>query len=107
MDFDHHILCKKEINLSETRSFFFSNVKGVCRLEERLHFILCLQHLIDLVLNNSSGRILPRNEVTPRGSKYIPYAKGIYEKFKRVVNRYNTRTGFGNHSLWISNMKTR
>ena len=22
MDFDHHILCKKEINLSETGSFF-------------------------------------------------------------------------------------
>ena len=39
---------------------------------ERLHLISCLQHFIDSLPNNSTGRILPRNEATPHGSATSP-----------------------------------
>jgi hypothetical protein len=37
--------------------------------------------LIDPVIN-SKGSSLPRNKVKPLGSVYIPYVKGVSEKFQ-------------------------
>jgi hypothetical protein len=42
------------------------------------------------------------------GSMYIPYVKGVSERFKRIGNRYNIRTIFKiKHILRSSLMKTR
>ncbi|PNF25737.1 hypothetical protein B7P43_G14161, partial [Cryptotermes secundus] len=42
--------------------------------------------------NNSKGSSLLHNEQQPLGSVYIPYAKDVSEKFKRIENRYNIMT---------------
>jgi hypothetical protein len=62
---------------------------------------------IDSVIN-SKGRIRMNEEQKPLSSVYIPYVKGVSEKFKRIGNRYNIRTIFRTrHSLRSSLMKTR
>jgi hypothetical protein len=51
------------------------------------------QGFIDSVIN-SKGSSRPNTEKKPLGSVHISYAKGVSEKFKRIGNRYNTRTIF-------------
>jgi hypothetical protein len=47
-------------------------------------------------------------EQKPLGSVYIPYVKGVSEKFRRIGNRYSIRTIFKTkHTLRSSLMKTR
>jgi hypothetical protein len=43
---------------------------------------------------NSKARIRLNEEQEPLGSVYSPYVLGVSEKFKRIWNRYNTRTIF-------------
>jgi hypothetical protein len=65
------------------------------------------QGFIDSVIN-SKGSSRPKTEEKPLDSLYIPYVKGISEKFKRIGNRYNIRTIFGTkHILRSSLMNTR
>jgi hypothetical protein len=65
------------------------------------------QGFIDSVIN-SEGSSRPKQEEKPLGSVYIPYVKGVSEKFKRVGNRYNIRTIFRTkHTLRSSLMNTR
>jgi hypothetical protein len=65
------------------------------------------QGFIDSVIN-SKGSSHPNTEENPLGSVYIPYVKGVSEKFKRIGNRYNIRTIFKTkHKLRSSLMKTR
>ncbi|PNF31038.1 hypothetical protein B7P43_G17855, partial [Cryptotermes secundus] len=62
---------------------------------------------IDSVIN-SKGSSRPKKEESPLCSVYIPYVKGVSEKFKRIGNRYNIRTIFRTkHTLRNSLMKTR
>jgi hypothetical protein len=57
---------------------------------------------------NSKGSSHPNKEKRPLGSVYIPYVKGVSEKFKRVRNCYNIRTIFRTkRTLRSSLMKTR
>jgi hypothetical protein len=61
----------------------------------------------DSVINikGSSRRV---KKEKPLGSVYIPYVKGISEKFKCIWNRYNIRTIFKTkHALRSSLVKTR
>jgi hypothetical protein len=51
------------------------------------------QGFIDSVINPKGTRH-PKTEEKPLGSVYIPYVKGVSEKFKRIGNRYNIRTIF-------------
>jgi hypothetical protein len=62
---------------------------------------------IDSAINfKGSSRL--NEEQKPLGSVYIPYVKGVSEKFKRILNRYNIRTIFKTkHTLRSSLMKTR
>jgi hypothetical protein len=49
-----------------------------------------------------------KKKVTPLGSVYIPYVKGVPEKIKRTGNQYNIRTIFRTKlTLWSSLMRTR
>jgi hypothetical protein len=48
---------------------------------------------IDFVINSKGSSHLKR-EVKSLGSVYIPYMKGVSEKFKRIGNWYNIRTIF-------------
>jgi hypothetical protein len=64
------------------------------------------QGFIDPVIN-FKGSSRPSEEEKPLGSVYIPYVKGISEKFKCIGNRYNIRTIFKTkHILRSSLMKT-
>jgi hypothetical protein len=48
------------------------------------------------------------NIYKPMGSPYIPYVKGVSEKFKRIGNQYNIWTMFkAKYTLSSSLMKTR
>jgi hypothetical protein len=65
------------------------------------------QGFIDSVIN-SKGSSRLNEEQKPLGSVYIPYVKGVSEKFKRIGNRYNIRKIFKTkHTLRSSLMKTR
>jgi hypothetical protein len=65
------------------------------------------QGFIDSVIN-SKGSSRLNEEQKPLGSVYMPYVKGVSEKFKRIGNRYNIRTIFKTkHTLRSSLMKTR
>jgi hypothetical protein len=65
------------------------------------------QGFIELVIN-SQGIIRSNEEQKPLGSVYIPYVKGVSEKFKRIGNRYSIRTIFKTkHTLRSSVMTTR
>ena len=77
--------------------FSCPNVKGFCR-KEKGFTSFCVQHFIDSLPNNSTGRFLPRNLATPHGSAISPLANGICEAFERVGNRNNIRPGCRNHS---------
>jgi hypothetical protein len=56
----------------------------------------------------SKGSSRPNKEQQPLASVYIPYVKGVSEKFNRIGNRYNIRTIFKTkHILRSSLMKTR
>jgi hypothetical protein len=56
---------------------------------------------------NSKGRSCP-SEVKSLGTVYIPYVKGVSEKFKCIENRYNIRTIFRTkHNVRSSLKKTR
>jgi hypothetical protein len=67
----------------------------------------CPQGFTDLFIN-SKGSSHPNKEEKLLGSVYIPYVKGISEKFKRTGNRYNVRTIFRTkHTLRSSLMQTR
>jgi predicted GIY-YIG superfamily endonuclease len=58
--------------------------------------------------HEAEGSSHPNTEEKPLGSVYIPYVKGVSEKFKRTGNRYNIRTIFKTkHELRSSLMKTR
>jgi hypothetical protein len=46
------------------------------------------------ILKNSKGSSHPNTEEKPLGSVYIPYVKGVSEKFKRIGNQYNIRMIF-------------
>jgi hypothetical protein len=60
------------------------------------------QGFIDLVINSKN------KEKNPLGSLYIPYVKGISEKFKRTGNRCNIRRIFRTkHTLTSSPVKIR
>jgi hypothetical protein len=62
---------------------------------------------IDSVINSKGSSRLNKEE-KPLGYVYIPYVKGVSEKFKRIGNRYNVRTIFRTkHTLRNSLMKTR
>jgi hypothetical protein len=62
---------------------------------------------IDSVFN-SKGSSRPEKEEKSLGYVYIPYVKGVSEKFKRIGNRYNIKTIFRTkHTLRHSLMKTR
>jgi hypothetical protein len=63
------------------------------------------QCFIDLVINpNGSSRL--NKEQKPLGFVYIPYVKGVSEKFKGIGNRY-IRTIFKTRHTLSSLMKTR
>jgi hypothetical protein len=65
------------------------------------------QGFIDSVIN-SKGSISPNKEGKPLGSVYIPYVKGVSERFRRIGNRYNIRTIFKTkRALRSSLMRTR
>jgi hypothetical protein len=65
------------------------------------------QGFIDSVIN-SKGSSDPNTEEKPLGSVYIPYVKGVSQKFKRIGNLYNIRTIFKTkHKFMSSLMKTR
>jgi hypothetical protein len=50
----------------------------------------------------------PKKEDKPLSSVYIPYVKGVSEKFKRIGNRYNIRMIFRtNYTLRSSLMRNR
>jgi predicted GIY-YIG superfamily endonuclease len=56
----------------------------------------------------SKGSSLRKEEDKPLGIVYIPYVKGISEKFKRIGNQYNIRTVFRTkHTLRSSLVRTR
>jgi predicted GIY-YIG superfamily endonuclease len=56
----------------------------------------------------SKGSSHQKNEEKPLGSMYIPYVKGVSEKFKRIGNQYNIRTVFKTkHTLRSSLVRTR
>jgi hypothetical protein len=62
---------------------------------------------IDSVIN-SKGSSRMNKEEKPLGCVYIPYVKGVSEKFKRIANRFNVRPFFRTkHILRNSLMKTR
>jgi hypothetical protein len=65
------------------------------------------QGFIDSVINARDGSH-PKKEDKPLGFVYIPYMKGVSEKFRRVGNRYNIRMIFKTkRTLRNSFMKTR
>jgi hypothetical protein len=65
------------------------------------------QAFIDSVIN-SIGSSRLNKEQNALGSVHIPYVKGISQKFKRIGNRYYSRTIFKTqHPLMRSLMKTR
>jgi hypothetical protein len=65
------------------------------------------QGFIDSVIN-AKGSSRLNEEQKPLGSVYIPYVKGVSEKFRRIGNSYNLRTIFRTkHTLRSSLMKTR
>jgi hypothetical protein len=64
------------------------------------------QGFIDSVINSKViGRL--NKEQKPLGSVYIPYVKGVSEKFKRIGYRYIRTIFKTNHALRSSLMKTR
>jgi hypothetical protein len=64
------------------------------------------QGFIDLVINSRCSSHLNK-EQKPMGSVYIPYVKGVSEKFKCIGDQYNIRTIFKTkHTLRSSLMKT-
>jgi hypothetical protein len=57
---------------------------------------------------NSKGSSHLNKEQKPLGSAYVPYVKGVSEKFIHIGNRYNIRTIFKTkHTLRGSLLKTR
>jgi hypothetical protein len=86
-------MVRSEVEISGSVGGFSINLSGQC--------------FIDSVIN-SKGSSHPSTEEKPLGSVYIPYVKGVSEKFKRIGNRYNIRTIFKTkHKLRSSLMKTR
>jgi hypothetical protein len=55
------------------------------------------QGFIDSVIN-SKGSSYPNTEERPLGSVYIPYVKGVSEKFKLIGNRHKIKTIFKTNS---------
>jgi hypothetical protein len=56
----------------------------------------------------SMGSNRQKKEEKPLGSVYIPYVKGVSDKFKRIGNQYNIRTVFKTkHTLRSSLVRTR
>jgi hypothetical protein len=51
------------------------------------------QGFIDSVINSKGSNLLSKQE-KPLGSVYIPYVKGVSEKFRHTGNRYNITTIF-------------
>jgi hypothetical protein len=65
------------------------------------------QGFVDSVINSKSNS-RPNKEEKPLGSAYMPYVKGVSEKFKRTGTRYSIRTIFRTkYTLRSSLMKTR
>jgi hypothetical protein len=65
------------------------------------------QGFIDLAIN-SKGSSHPSKEEKPVGSVYIPYAKGVLEKFEHIGNQYNIKMIFRTkYTLRSSLTKTR
>jgi hypothetical protein len=76
-------------------------------LRSDLQLTVYPQSLIDSVIN-SKGNSRVNKEQNPLASVYIPYVKGVSEKFKRIGNLYNIRTIFKTkHTLSSSLMNTR
>jgi hypothetical protein len=81
--------------------------KEINNLRHDLQLNGCPQSFIDSVIN-SKGSSRLKTEEKPLGSVYIPYVKGVSEKFKRIGNRYNIRTVFKTkHTPRSSLMNTR
>jgi hypothetical protein len=63
------------------------------------------QSSVDSVTNFKGSSHLNK-EQKPLGSVYIPYVKGVSEKFKRIRNLYNNRTIFRTrHALGVHSWK--
>jgi hypothetical protein len=94
---------------------FHNRASTICQEQDLYNEIISLrrdlqlsgyrQGFIDLVIT-SKGISHPNKEKRPLGSVYIPYVKGVLEKFKHIGNRYNIRTIFKTkHTLRSSLMK--
>jgi hypothetical protein len=82
-------------------------VKEISSVRRDLQLNGYRQGFIDSVIN-SKGCSRLTEERKPLGSVYIPYVKGVSEKFRRIGNRYNIRTILKTkHSLRSSLMRTR
>jgi hypothetical protein len=66
-------------------------VKEISNLRSDLKLNGYPQSFINSVIN-SKGISRLNEEQKPLGSVYIPYVKGVSEKFKCIGNRYNIRT---------------
>jgi predicted GIY-YIG superfamily endonuclease len=65
------------------------------------------QGFINLVVR-SKGSSCQKKEEKPLGLMYIPYVKGVSEKFEHIGNQYNIRTVFKTkHTLRSSLVRTR
>jgi len=63
---------------------------------------------IDSVINRYKRSDCLKKEVQPFGFISINYTRGVSEKFKNIVNRYNIRTVFKTlHTLRNTRMRTR
>jgi hypothetical protein len=82
-------------------------VKEISRLRSDIQLNSYLQSFIDSDIN-SKGSSRLNKEQKSLGSVYIPYVKGVSEKFKHVRKRYNILTIFKTkHTLRSLLMKTR
>jgi hypothetical protein len=52
------------------------------------------QGFIDSIIRSKGSSRQKKKEEKPLGTVYIPYVKGISEKFKHIGNQYNIRTVF-------------
>jgi hypothetical protein len=82
-------------------------VKEISILGSDLQLNVYPQGLTDSVIN-SKGSSRLNKEQKPLGSVYVPYVKGVSEKFKCIWNRYDIRTIFKTkYNLTNALMKTR
>jgi hypothetical protein len=58
------------------------------------------QGFIDSVIRSKGRSRQKKKEEKPLETVYIPYVKGISEKFKRIGNQYNIKTVFKLNTLY-------